>query len=1080
MVSPYPVSAEALLAAHGGPSFAPAPTASASAFGSSSGIRFSGSKDEKEQMVLRMIAERRARLPAEARGAPTAVVDTTSAVGSLRPAPAASLPPVPPVVAALQAQAAAAAASAVAAIASASISARNVGTGLHSPPPAPAPAPAPTRTTTASAARAVAFKDDLDVAPSPPASSSAARPSGPALTSAARAAVSPAGVAAGAATDAADPAQATSPRQASRSPRPVGTTSQSGRAGSRSGGGGALASPVSSPALESPTASAPGSGGGGKNFRRRTAEEIKAEREATLYGECTFRPGTKGASASSKPRGSAERGRPSRESMFEHLAKSKAMTYEERERQRKEREEEELRAACTFQPRVRSTSKSPVPHRGSDEENDDEGAATAARADVHQHRPAQATRAPSPRALQAPVVHVAVPRGGAPAHGAPLPPAPMQSPPKPGSPLQWERSLSRKYLDGMAGARPATASVPAPVPAPAAAPAPAPPPAKPAAAAAAAPGAKAPAPLPPAPAAPPPSRPAPPAPGPPPSSSPAEQHRERVPPVVARLYAHAELREMERKKAKAAVDRAQMAVFSFRPAINPTSVAILSQAEAEAAAASSAAAAATAAPAPVHRPLHERTADLQRAKAEHVHRLRMESLLSNPELTFAPKINETSKRIAIEKAKMAGQPISDDGIGNGASPSAASAAAAGGPDILPNGAAAAGGSPDAAARRIPASIAATKRLTQEGVDAAARREARRRAAQSAEAQRYSFQPRVNAHSEHLVETKLKERAQELGSAPAPAPGAPVPTPGAGPPSFYERQRVMLELQKRHKAAIVEEIRKGDECKFRPDIGNADEILALTRPQLVTETDGARVQRLSVEESAHRARTQAEARKEYYDKFTFKPEINASSRQRGRAHTVEEHVKNEQGQRVRLRAKAIAEAEFVEKHPFQPTLVASAPPEHHHNRRSRSKDSAEGGGPSTSPGRPPALGRAADGEEDGASDAGRAAPPLRLAVRSDPEHISERIAEHLKAKAERNEAVKRLVDVEQLKECTFQPETAASARSHAKLKDAVAADGGVVVVRGLGRYLELKELQRKLDDEKRCVRGERWCGGTADE
>jgi hypothetical protein len=111
---------------------------------------------------------------------------------------------------------------------------------------------------------------------------------------------------------------------------------------------------------------------------------------------------------------------------------------------------------------------------------------------------------------------------------------------------------------------------------------------------------------------------------------------------------------------------------------------------------------------------------------------------------------------------------------------------------------------------------------------------------------------------------------------------------------------------------------------------------------------------------------------------------------------------------------------------------------------------------------------ADTEAAAAADAAAIAvgsAPLRLAVQSDPDHVGTRIAAHQRARAARAEAAKRLVDYEALKECTFQPETQASARSHARIKGQVAADGGVVVVRGLGRYLELKELKRKLEEER---------------
>ena len=67
---------------------------------------------------------------------------------------------------------------------------------------------------------------------------------------------------------------------------------------------------------------------------------------------------------------------------------------------------------------------------------------------------------------------------------------------------------------------------------------------------------------------------------------------------------------------------------------------------------------------------------------------------------------------------------------------------------------------------------------------------------------------------------------------------------------------------------------------------------------------------------------------------------------------------------------------------------------------------------------------------------------------------------------RRDAARKRAEYEELRACTFAPETATSQSSLARLRQAAEVDGGVVVVRGLGRHLELRELTRHLEEEKR--------------
>ena len=87
-------------------------------------------------------------------------------------------------------------------------------------------------------------------------------------------------------------------------------------------------------------------------------------------------------------------------------------------------------------------------------------------------------------------------------------------------------------------------------------------------------------------------------------------------------------------------------------------------------------------------------------------------------------------------------------------------------------------------------------------------------------------------------------------------------------------------------------------------------------------------------------------------------------------------------------------------------------------------------------------------------------PLRaLGVDSDaPASVLERIAAYRRDRDAKLQQARRLGEYEELKGCTFAPQT----QTHARVK----MPTGPVVVRGLGRYLELKEMAKRQADEKR--------------
>jgi len=94
---------------------------------------------------------------------------------------------------------------------------------------------------------------------------------------------------------------------------------------------------------------------------------------------------------------------------------------------------------------------------------------------------------------------------------------------------------------------------------------------------------------------------------------------------------------------------------------------------------------------------------------------------------------------------------------------------------------------------------------------------------------------------------------------------------------------------------------------------------------VMETEAERLARLSGRDQAAIAAARAAEERKYYAQFTFKPAINEPSSGSAAAadrprRTAAERSRNEEGARARMRAAALAEAEFRAQHPFRPQLA----------------------------------------------------------------------------------------------------------------------------------------------------------------
>lgn len=393
--------------------------------------------------------------------------------------------------------------------------------------------------------------------------------------------------------------------------------------------------------------------------------------------------------------------------------------------------------------------------------------------------------------------------------------------------------------------------------------------------------------------------------------------------VEDRLHAEAKRRAEQRAAAQREHEAQEVEAFPFKPSINPDTDIIVNTAS--------------------YRPIHERIGDLQRAKNDTLQRLRIEAERSDPDLTFAPRISETSEKLAQHRQ-----------IETGEAPVA-------------------------------------QRLVVDAANASKRREERARAWQASEDAALTFTPTINEVSAAIV----------------------ADDPLYNETDFVSRQVLLAQQSAEEKGEWLAKQRDSAECTFKPAIGNAEAVLEKLRPERLGESREEGLTRLAKGDQ-QRIREQRKAISEdYYGQFNFQPQLNERSRRTGKALTPAEHVANQAKKDALAVAKAKYEEAFAKTHTFRPELVA------HPDDMS---------------------------EED--------YERFRLDV-ANPEALGHKISAFRQEKADKIEQTRRALEYEQLKGCTFEPEVTRKPR----------AQQGPVVVRGLGRYLELKEMQRRLDAER---------------
>lgn len=249
-------------------------------------------------------------------------------------------------------------------------------------------------------------------------------------------------------------------------------------------------------------------------------------------------------------------------------------------------------------------------------------------------------------------------------------------------------------------------------------------------------------------------------------------------------------------------------------------------------------------------------------------------------------------------------------------------------------------------------------------------------------------------------------------------------------NFVKRSEMIRERKERRDEDRMRAEAEKYNNWFQPHIySDACGILADKQPELLNESEADRYYRMIDKYQEDKSSSVKATEKVMYGGDTFSPAIDPISRALGRDSNVEELYENIRGknlkEQIRLRNEAIESKECS----FRP----------HINRNSRSMANASSD---------------ALGLEN--VDENLRYTQVRINL-NEPEKMARNIRLHLLEKEEkrRSEIIARELD--ELKECTFQP-------TIVQYQPLDASEAGPIIVKGLGRHLELKHLSKKQKEE----------------
>lgn len=267
--------------------------------------------------------------------------------------------------------------------------------------------------------------------------------------------------------------------------------------------------------------------------------------------------------------------------------------------------------------------------------------------------------------------------------------------------------------------------------------------------------------------------------------------------------------------------------------------------------------------------------------------------------------------------------------------------------------------------------------------------------------------------------------------------------------FATRQKLYDEKTKKNIASSRQ--REEIECStwFKPEISDkSTAILHERRPELVEETQEQRVHRLHREDMENMDTNRQKIENEVYGGLSFVPEIDPISRALGRTSTINELVENKRGRRVKEQAKQIVEQKQSSECSFRPQIKAS---QDSYAKLQRASGKKRLDAQFTVPMAWCDTACPLDSHDPTYdNDCVVIRPPGSINMK-EPDKMARDIRMAQMEREERRQAQLIVQEVDELKECTFQPQINRENKSKSNQP---------VVVRGIGRHFELKNLLRQ--------------------
>lgn len=256
-------------------------------------------------------------------------------------------------------------------------------------------------------------------------------------------------------------------------------------------------------------------------------------------------------------------------------------------------------------------------------------------------------------------------------------------------------------------------------------------------------------------------------------------------------------------------------------------------------------------------------------------------------------------------------------------------------------------------------------------------------------ERCPFKPHINEISNKIVEQKYNNKGDFIQRQ-----------------QYYELEKIKRENKMRER----ENMNYTQKYTFKPEIGNAEEVLIYKRPDLVLETEEERIERLSKKDFDKTQNIRKKVADEYYGQFSFHPDVNKKSKLLARSSSCSKLYNSDKEKEERLKKlEEEKERKYREECTFKPDL-------HYTKKQNELVDDY-----------------------------------YRNQLK-----YAEKTYNNLREKEKLIIQNKREKEMEELKECTFKPKIQPPPKKGDKL----------VLVNGLGRYLEITELARRKKEEQK--------------